>query len=254
MADCCSFLRFPRELRDSIYEYYFHCKGGYVFNYDAGKLRTASGDGVDLALRLTCHLVANETRGLALKHNTLYSLTVYRDDIRETLDLFTALLDFLVHHKSEILQDAGNEGCLGKTACAGLKTAYTDLQPIIDYLTRPRTHTNPYPVDLKLPVEDALAMAGQQLGLASTLTSFRHHRDIGGNCGNAVSLSYDPWIIPTADDISKLLQAGCLLDPNNGHSRYFERTRKYFHCKKYRLSPASVVIHFLRSLLPTTRH
>jgi len=47
-------LRLPRELRNLIYDYYLHCDGGYIYDWETRKLLQADGSAVSYALAFTC--------------------------------------------------------------------------------------------------------------------------------------------------------------------------------------------------------
>ena len=89
------FFSLPRELRNIIYEYYVLEDGGYHFNYESGKLRTASNQPVDLSFMYTCALVATEMRGVALGTNTITFSTAYSDSERIKAGRFSLLLNHL---------------------------------------------------------------------------------------------------------------------------------------------------------------
>jgi hypothetical protein len=61
----------PRELRDDIYSYYFQESHGYIHTPQPNKLRCFNGQPIDLALRYTRKAIAEETRDLPLKVNTI---------------------------------------------------------------------------------------------------------------------------------------------------------------------------------------
>jgi hypothetical protein len=72
MASRSPLLELPRELRDCIYSHYFVAENGLVFDYDTTRQSAFCNKPLDLNLQLTCRLLANETRGLAFKLNTLH--------------------------------------------------------------------------------------------------------------------------------------------------------------------------------------
>ncbi|PKK40915.1 hypothetical protein CI102_15203 [Trichoderma harzianum] len=86
MSSTFSFLHLPPEVRNRIYAHYVTVKGGYVFNFESGKLVAASGDGktqpIDQALKFTCRQVAEEMRGLDLVSNRITFSTGYSDNWR----------------------------------------------------------------------------------------------------------------------------------------------------------------------------
>jgi hypothetical protein len=65
------FGKLPRELRDQIYCEYLYLEGGYVFDPQLGKMRTADDQPVDLRLMRGCRAFAAEMRGLALGTNLI---------------------------------------------------------------------------------------------------------------------------------------------------------------------------------------
>lgn len=66
--------RLPRELRDTIYKYYFYQEDGYEYHHESGKMGThpsASGSSQHLlALMKTCRALYQKTKGVALSINT----------------------------------------------------------------------------------------------------------------------------------------------------------------------------------------
>ncbi|PNP55982.1 hypothetical protein THARTR1_03919 [Trichoderma harzianum] len=92
MSSTFSFLHLPPEIRNRIYAYYVTAKGGYVFNFESGKLVAASSDGntqpIDQALKFTCRQVAEEMRGLDLVLNPITFSTGYSDEWRASAAAF----------------------------------------------------------------------------------------------------------------------------------------------------------------------
>ena len=88
-------LKLPRELRDQVYADYFPIEGGYQYNHATNKLTTSKGARVDLNTRLACRQVAAETRGLALKLNTISFSTMCDENLRERAGQFGALLGWI---------------------------------------------------------------------------------------------------------------------------------------------------------------
>ena len=70
-----SLSRLPRELRDIIYDYCTSENGGYCFDPMGRKLRTLSGDKIDLSLTYTCKSIAAEMRGVPFRNNTIHFTT-----------------------------------------------------------------------------------------------------------------------------------------------------------------------------------
>ncbi|KAK0655016.1 hypothetical protein B0T16DRAFT_362056, partial [Cercophora newfieldiana] len=78
-------LQLPRELRDQIYHDYLWVENGYVYDFDAGKLRMSHTNPlspIDLALIYTCRLIASEMGGLPLRLNTVHIRTSSSEQAR----------------------------------------------------------------------------------------------------------------------------------------------------------------------------
>ncbi|KAI1205156.1 uncharacterized protein F4807DRAFT_464973 [Annulohypoxylon truncatum] len=74
------FLDLPYQVRKLIYHYYISVDGGYVYNPETGKLRTAHDGAIDLSLMYTCELVASEMKGLPLQTNTITFYPYYTEE------------------------------------------------------------------------------------------------------------------------------------------------------------------------------
>lgn len=72
-----SIFTLPCELRYEIYKHYFTLDDGYAFQPGPGKLAASDGRPLDLALMYTCRLMAEETKDLPLRFNTVSFSTVY---------------------------------------------------------------------------------------------------------------------------------------------------------------------------------
>ncbi|KAK4076919.1 uncharacterized protein Triagg1_3886 [Trichoderma aggressivum f. europaeum] len=92
MSSTFSFLHLPPEVRNRIYAHYVTVKGGYVFNFESGKLVAAGSEGdtqpIDQALKFTCRQVAEEMRGLDLALNLITFSTGYSDEWRASAAAF----------------------------------------------------------------------------------------------------------------------------------------------------------------------
>ncbi|KAI1605153.1 hypothetical protein PtrCC142_002651 [Pyrenophora tritici-repentis] len=70
-----SLLDLPREIRNTIYEFYLTRKCGYVYRMPQRRFTGADGRPVDLALTLTCKQIANELEGLPFSLDKLIFMT-----------------------------------------------------------------------------------------------------------------------------------------------------------------------------------
>ncbi|OIW25766.1 hypothetical protein CONLIGDRAFT_647502 [Coniochaeta ligniaria NRRL 30616] len=100
-----SLLALPGELRNRIYcDYLFiGAEDGYIYDYEAGKLRTADMQPIDLNLMYTCRLIAAEMRGLALRLHTITFSTVFSEQLRPIASLWDEV--FVGHYLSSDLDE-----------------------------------------------------------------------------------------------------------------------------------------------------
>lgn len=77
-------LSLPGELRNQIYRDYLcdDTEDGYVYDFEAGKLRKANNQPIELDLMYTCKLIAQEMRGLALSLHSIAFSTLYSRQLR----------------------------------------------------------------------------------------------------------------------------------------------------------------------------
>ncbi|KAH8880488.1 hypothetical protein GQ53DRAFT_848862 [Thozetella sp. PMI_491] len=75
-----SFFSLPGEVRNAIYSAYLTLERGYFFDFHTNKLATADHQSIELALLSTGKLVAQETKGLAFRLNTVTFSTIYSKD------------------------------------------------------------------------------------------------------------------------------------------------------------------------------
>jgi hypothetical protein len=252
-------LALPRELRDQIYGYYFSSEDGYTLEYDTGKLTTSTPNmnRIELDLRLTCSQVAFETRGLPFQLNTIHFFTVYRDRFRETLGRFSTTLVAQLIHRAQCLAICLEAGCGDVAIFSKIKPDYPQFSPVAQSFQERGQITGTHSGNWKgVPsagrqfVASVLKRMATQPEYAVRLATLPDWAPRTADPVPNVSLWYDPWIIPTEDDVSKLIQSvpSRFLDAD-----YQSNPHQYFDKQKYRLSAASVAIKFLRSLRSSTR-
>jgi hypothetical protein len=90
-----SLLELPPELRNAIYKHYVIVEGGYIYDFETGKLRAANDPEhpIDLALVYTCMQVANEMRGVALGANTITFRTLSSPELNVRASHFHVIMD-----------------------------------------------------------------------------------------------------------------------------------------------------------------
>jgi hypothetical protein len=99
-----AFFQLPRELRDLIYEHYFRCDGGYVYNTETRKLRRADGDPISRALAFTCRQAASELKGLEFQMNAITFSATYMPAFQENAALNHAVFATVFVNKKRLLR------------------------------------------------------------------------------------------------------------------------------------------------------
>lgn len=99
MAAAPHLLRLPHELRNIIFDYYFHRDGGYVYSFESNKLTNTDGSVIDLSLVFTCRQLAVEMRGAAFRPNTITFRTFFSPATREKARCFMPPLVLYMQRK-----------------------------------------------------------------------------------------------------------------------------------------------------------
>jgi hypothetical protein len=252
MAPCSTFLDFPRELRDVIYEQYFTSDGGYIFDYNTKRFRRTSGTTIDVHLTQTCRLIANETRGLAFKLNSLHFSTVYQDDKREIFGHFSVLLATLIFHKTEHLKDATYEGHFDEAACSNITAAHPKFEEVIEKLRDGSLAATSHYHDWKVAhsigrqfIIDALRALAAQSRYKEGASPTQYWIYPEKEFGDMLSLWCDPWTIPTEETIAGLTAA---IPVQENIEASWVNSSGYWAEQQYRLSAASIAIRFMQRL------
>lgn len=154
MVSESTFLSLPREVRDEIYGHYVRTDCGYVCNSEtliartlninssgstdgnlgiiAGVLERADGHPIDLGLSLTCKLVADEMRGVALRKNTITFSTATSEELRIVALQFDILIKAVDSSQEYLFHRAGYT--IPQIARDRLKLAYPQLAPLLEDL------------------------------------------------------------------------------------------------------------------------
>ncbi|KAF5024612.1 hypothetical protein F66182_3375 [Fusarium sp. NRRL 66182] len=113
-ADTVNLVNLPTEIRLQIYRHYFKAPDGYVYDGTSDKLRTAGDNSpIELSLIYTCRSIANDTRHLPLRINTIHFSTLYREDWRSLAGCFNLVAtyhrvleaDFVLHLAQFMTED-----------------------------------------------------------------------------------------------------------------------------------------------------
>ncbi|EWG53455.1 hypothetical protein FVEG_11884 [Fusarium verticillioides 7600] len=98
-----TFLDLPLELRQQVYHDYFKVDGGYVYDGDSDKLVRADGQPISMSLRYACRSVAEETKSIPFKLNSITFSALYRKDLQHQAAIHSNLIRFHSVLLSELL-------------------------------------------------------------------------------------------------------------------------------------------------------
>ncbi|KAK0744514.1 hypothetical protein B0T21DRAFT_280526 [Apiosordaria backusii] len=219
-------LLLPGELRNHIYREYL-CAGtedGYVYDFEAGKLRTADHQPIELNLMYTCKRIAQEMRGLALSIHTVTFSTLYSRTLRTRaarwayfVSRFRGGIGWHAVRQAVppevIRQVVGERSLVHAISCLHDRDApeHEDFE-----------NFGPRPFDWE-----------KRGGLAAYLAIIK-----------------EPWRIPTEDELDTI--GACLPTPAHRAPAAL-RDMWQDHPGKFRFSAAAAAIHFLSSLPANTR-
>jgi hypothetical protein len=248
MASRSPLLELPRELRDCIYSHYFVAGNGLVFDYDTTRQSAFCKKPLDLNLQLTCRVLADETRGLAFKLNTLHFSCSSESLISPSLGQFTPLLDALITHKSTAIWLTSK---LDETIYEHLKVGFPHLVSLVDLL---QAFSGGWRTGQVIPSEGrrfivaALEYIAAHPALHDTLDK-RCHGDTT-QAIKSISTWCNPWTIPTEETIAEL--AAAIPARENIEASWLDYNG-YWEEQQYRLSAASIAIQFLERLPSSIR-
>ena len=282
MSPRIHFFCLPRELRDTIYRYYVTEDDGYHYDYESGKLRTVSGQRIDLALMYTCTSVAAEMRHLPLGLNVLTFRTVCPEAERlkaGRLNQFLEQLDLLKLGALDEVRSGSLRHFLTLDICSKLAFKYPQFQAFLDFLQEE-------PLDQNWPcVHQGRQGWGEALSqfrsfMDYTFTLLSEHPDFfasltavfqesqfeipgkvngvfrylgfsinAGFSPSAMLLTqWRPWMIPSEEEFSEidgmLRVRDCRADSNcECKGTFWEQIR-------WRFSAAAVALRFFKSMSP----
>ncbi|KAJ0168357.1 hypothetical protein CTA2_6884 [Colletotrichum tanaceti] len=260
MASSFVFLRFPRELRDMVYEHYSTVAGGYVCDSQSflgGKLRGArdSSRRIDLDLIFTCRQVAAETKGLPFRANTVTFQTIASRDI----GVDAAQFDFMVRHVES------KQNCLFRFSAPyvpseahdELKRRYPQFAPLLDYRRADRRIHRSYPRqnsygEAPSVYRELYKDTLQAVSLCDPATLFIM-RDSWPGSKNALRTLTSPihdWSIPSQGDMSRLFS---YLDEEHKVMATERQSKLGGTDPDSRVSAAAVAIYFIGSLPAASR-
>ncbi|KAJ4317394.1 hypothetical protein N0V84_007371 [Fusarium piperis] len=264
----------PYELRYEIYRHYFTLEGGYAFQSKPGKLATVDGRPIDLALIYTCRLMAEETKDLPLRLNTISFSTVYQPEWSVWAGRFHYQLDLQASIRSDLLLSKVREVTSDMYSQIALK-----FPRFLPMLKDAQEHPAPPAPWCR---HDFQFNVGVHRCLSETLGNWHRWRESASMINQAVSYTlrlitqaqgeeipawvdeepathdilgflnkaYEPWDIPSKSELTAM---SFELDDRSiwatiGRWRRKERWEKQRYREKFRFSAAAVAIQFLNSL------
>lgn len=195
-----------------VYKYYVAEEGGYVFNFDTGKLRCASGHPIDLALLLTCRVIAEEMEGIALQRNTVTFRSEYSEAMSRRAARFQFWMDALER------TEAGSLGFVKPWIVEEVRDEvgrkFPFFKPTLQAMRNPGFHAS-WPRGEVPSLHREAVTTTMRLAVStcdekspgdnwwSNYNPRTHGRRNFCNCDprNALALSHDPWAVPTEPEI-----------------------------------------------------
>jgi hypothetical protein len=126
-----AFLQLPRELRDLIYDYYFRCEDGYIYNFESNTLTQADGQPNPLSLTLICRQIQAEVQGLALGMSTIVFTTAFTEDTQHDAALYHTASTCIEHRKLALLDQVAPP-LLDATMADTAATLFPQFRPMLD--------------------------------------------------------------------------------------------------------------------------
>ncbi|KAM5359663.1 hypothetical protein ACJZ2D_014281 [Fusarium nematophilum] len=250
-----SFLDLPPELRHMVYKYCLATPGGYIFNWETKKLRTANKEPIYLALSLTCRQIAGEMHGMALSVNKITFSTFYSDESRLRAGQFHWYVSSLLWAENKFLHTASH--LLTWDIYEDVARKYPLFMPMMDHVL---DRCKPRPGSSRYIHREAMAYC---VRLMATRGQSIREDDLDEGIGGCDVTreervkeetkwcEYKPWAIPDdeyLEDTRELWMRGgrgpLVVDP----AKSLADSRQ-----KYRLSAAAGAISFLRSLPASMR-
>ncbi|KAI4683901.1 uncharacterized protein J4E84_006741 [Alternaria hordeiaustralica] len=247
-------LELPRELRDLIYDHYFSVDGGYVHDFASNKLRQADGQNIELSLVLVCRQIADETRALGLRINTLRFSTFHSDATQVQAGLLHATHESINKRKVSLL-NASAPDLLSSEDAQTIKIKYPQFAPMIDIwrshgglriLDRSDVDCGEAPSIWRDFVAFTLNLVSQNPGFAAKAKAgsqfwrpydFDDAMDLNNAC-------FEPWCIVDATEIERLQKKVTYVCDGLPYT---------WPNAKYSYSAATVSFRFLDSLSNSTR-
>ncbi|KAI0183873.1 hypothetical protein EV127DRAFT_376045 [Xylaria flabelliformis] len=249
------FLKLPPELRNAIYEQYVLAEGGYVYNFELGKL-CATNDPehpVDLALIYTCTQIANEMKGIALSCNVVTFRTFSSPNLDLRASRFHEIMQESERAAADLFGSVSYAQCY-KHVLDELVRVFPECQPLLQ-LVKAMGQTSP-------PLSDAAQGASitnhwkgvpsvtRELLFYAVEVALKLGCDLPEEHGILahdlleIQSTYMPWTIPTENETTNTIR-------KFNKKRWGNRQTEIG--KMYPFSAASVAIKFLHHTPISTR-
>jgi hypothetical protein len=267
------FLFLPREIRDLIYCDYLRMgtEDGYTYDFEAGKLRTADKQPIDLSLMYTCRLVANEMRGLPLRFHRITFTTLYSDELRLRAGRWAYLMHLAEDTMYKTLEGVASRMSPEMAREVAQRFGDTFFYRIFQHMRDGNhwryMHSGPHwgqvPSSHREVVCQVLRLAAREPSLWAYMSEERWAgEDLEGNpipilqpfdITVELSMVENPWRIPTEAEMDAMVEGL----PHWPHPSYTDRKLSCEYWKtdqgKYRFSAAAAAIHFLESVPSAVR-
>ncbi|KAA8619118.1 hypothetical protein PtrSN002B_011874 [Pyrenophora tritici-repentis] len=213
MSEQVSFFTLSRELRDMIYKFYLIGDGGgYSLNQQSGKLVTAEGHLINLALAYTCKTVASEMRNLPLQLNAIH-ITTTNDAERfyGSIYHFRFLSKLQAFYRNELPLVA--QSCIDEQVLDEVRAVYPHMLPILHAIQQ--GHRNPHRLDGswgEVPSMYRQWVAGI-LKLISKRPDFKHMisrtalKRLELSVDEIINMDQTPWVLPSETHLNEMSRA-----------------------------------------------
>jgi hypothetical protein len=267
------FLFLPREIRDLIYCDYLRMgtEDGYTYDFEAGKLRTADKQPIDLSLMYTCRLVANEMRGLPLRLHRITFTTLYSDELRLRAGRWAYLMHLAEKTLYDTLREVAHRMSPGMAREVAQRYSGTFFYRVFQHMRDedhwgyggpphwgqvPSSHREIVSQVLRLASTDPQIYAWMSEETWTIEDEERKPVRIIQPFDFAVELNMveKPWRIPTDAEMDTIVKEGF---PHWPDPRFEDKKMSSEYWKsdrgKYRFSAAAAAVHFLESVPDSTR-
>ncbi|KAK4201159.1 hypothetical protein QBC40DRAFT_278634 [Triangularia verruculosa] len=256
-------LLLPGELRNQIYREYLFAgtEDGYVYDFEAGKLRTANNQPIELNLMYTCKLIAREMQGLALCLHTVTFSTLYSTNLRTRAARWAYFVSRFGRNVNwrTVGQLVAPEVIREVAGARSFVHAISQYHQAEDYLSFDWDGWDQVPSVQRSLQAQLIAKAVTEPACRTDISAppkvenFEYLWDeveLRGGLAAFLDVIREPWSIPTEDELDTI---GARLPTRKQKAPAALRNMWQDHPGRFRFSAAAAAIHFLSSLPAATR-